>query len=452
MDYVIQTSTGTITVVHDSRLAYKGLVLVGQEEEFWNEPIQGNFVYLRDMLDEKIDRSFDHDLVPKTHGIRSLGTLTYAFKDAHLVGGLYLLGTKVLSAAANQVTLSGKDGQLVRIQSVGTANVEIGSTSTTGKVVLISDLVLKQNKTISNEDNSAVKVANGLEVVGAIQCTTVNNVDVTKLALKTEIPDISGKADKSAIPTKVSQLTNDLGYLTAHQSLAAYETIVNVDSKVATAVSTLKGSVPSTHDTLNKLKLAYEASIASTNSTVATNKTDATTRDNALQASIDSEKTRAQGAETALSNSLNEEITRAKQAESVNASNISLEVTRAQGVEANLGNLLSNEVDRAEAAEATISASVLTEKNRALAAESALAASIQTEKDRALGAEYDLRTEVDSIRTLLQSDDLTLDSVQELVNAIKANRADLALIDLSTKVTRGECTTAKIGGDGIIIS
>lgn len=34
--------------------------------------------------------------------------------------------------------------------------------------------------------------------------------------------DISGKADKSEIPTKVSDLQNDAGYLTQHQSLADY--------------------------------------------------------------------------------------------------------------------------------------------------------------------------------------------------------------------------------------
>ena len=33
---------------------------------------------------------------------------------------------------------------------------------------------------------------------------------------------LSGKADVSAIPVNVSQLSNDSGYLTAHQSLSGY--------------------------------------------------------------------------------------------------------------------------------------------------------------------------------------------------------------------------------------
>lgn len=38
----------------------------------------------------------------------------------------------------------------------------------------------------------------------------------------TQHQDISGKADKSEIPTKTSDLTNDSGYLTQHQSLENY--------------------------------------------------------------------------------------------------------------------------------------------------------------------------------------------------------------------------------------
>ena len=38
----------------------------------------------------------------------------------------------------------------------------------------------------------------------------------------TEHQDISGKADKSEIPTKTSELTNDSGFLTQHQDLSSY--------------------------------------------------------------------------------------------------------------------------------------------------------------------------------------------------------------------------------------
>ena len=58
---------------------------------------------------------------------------------------------------------------------------------------------------------------------------------------------ISGDAfilNKPAIPTKTSQLTNDSGYLTEHQSLADYYTKSQVDSSINAALET----VPQTYD------------------------------------------------------------------------------------------------------------------------------------------------------------------------------------------------------------
>ena len=46
--------------------------------------------------------------------------------------------------------------------------------------------------------------------------------DLSSYAKKSSIPDVSGLAEKSEIPTKVSQLDNDKGYLTKHQSLTGY--------------------------------------------------------------------------------------------------------------------------------------------------------------------------------------------------------------------------------------
>lgn len=54
-------------------------------------------------------------------------------------------------------------------------------------------------------------------------------------------------AKKSEIPTKVSQLTNDLGYLTAHQSLVNYYTKTEIDAK---GYTTNKGTVTSVGLTL----------------------------------------------------------------------------------------------------------------------------------------------------------------------------------------------------------
>ena len=49
----------------------------------------------------------------------------------------------------------------------------------------------------------------------------------------------SGLAKTTAIPTKVSQLTNDSGYLTSHQSLSAYSTTSQMNTAISNATSGL---------------------------------------------------------------------------------------------------------------------------------------------------------------------------------------------------------------------
>ena len=50
----------------------------------------------------------------------------------------------------------------------------------------------------------------------------INSIDLSAYAKKTDIPSLDGYALKTEIPTKVSQLENDSGYLTQHQDLSAY--------------------------------------------------------------------------------------------------------------------------------------------------------------------------------------------------------------------------------------
>lgn len=55
--------------------------------------------------------------------------------------------------------------------------------------------------------------------------TAINSIDLSSYALKTEIPSLDGYAkttDIPTVPTKVSELENDSGYLTEHQDLSAY--------------------------------------------------------------------------------------------------------------------------------------------------------------------------------------------------------------------------------------
>lgn len=44
---------------------------------------------------------------------------------------------------------------------------------------------------------------------------------------------VDSKAPLTSIPTKTSQLANDSGYLTAHQSLSSYYTKQETDQKIA---------------------------------------------------------------------------------------------------------------------------------------------------------------------------------------------------------------------------
>lgn len=66
------------------------------------------------------------------------------------------------------------------------------------------------------------------------------DVDLSEYA---KLEDIENKADKSEIPTKVSQLINDSGYITEHQSLEGFATEPYVDSQVARIEGNLSSEI-----------------------------------------------------------------------------------------------------------------------------------------------------------------------------------------------------------------
>ena len=111
----------------------------------------------------------------------------------------------------------------------------------------------------------------------------------TVLAKKSEIPDITGKADKASlapvatsgsyadltnkptiptVPTKVSAFENDKGYLTSHQSLEAYATKASL-ATVATSGSyadlTNKPTIPDISGKADKASLAAVATTGNYN-------------------------------------------------------------------------------------------------------------------------------------------------------------------------------------------
>ena len=59
-------------------------------------------------------------------------------------------------------------------------------------------------------------------------------IDYVANAIEAAAPDLSGFAEKTEIPTKVSELENDEGYITEHQSLEDYATKDYVDIAIAT--------------------------------------------------------------------------------------------------------------------------------------------------------------------------------------------------------------------------
>ena len=87
-------------------------------------------------------------------------------------------------------------------------------------------------------------------------------VDLSGYATK---DDLNTKADKSAIPTKVSQLTNDKGYLTSHQDISKKADKSYVDTELAKKANTShthsyndltdKPTIPSTSNLATKTEL-----------------------------------------------------------------------------------------------------------------------------------------------------------------------------------------------------
>ena len=87
-------------------------------------------------------------------------------------------------------------------------------------------------------------------------------VDLSGYATK---DDLNTKADKSTIPTKVSQLTNDKGYLTSHQDISGKSDKTYVDTELAKKANTShthsyddltnKPTIPSTTNLATKTEL-----------------------------------------------------------------------------------------------------------------------------------------------------------------------------------------------------
>ena len=119
-----------------------------------------------------------------------------------------------------------------------TETIDITSTISTDNipddVARIDDIPTKVSQ-LANDANYTTKdyVDDAVSKIDA-------DIDLTPYAKKSEVEetyqvkgDYALKTDIPTVPTKVSELENDKGYLTEHQSLAEYETIADADAKLA---------------------------------------------------------------------------------------------------------------------------------------------------------------------------------------------------------------------------
>ena len=159
----------------------------------------------------------------------------------------------------------------------------INASTTTETSKQIKDFTLKTGisgqEDILVQDNGVTKRIKSNELIDTVDLTgyatetyvqnkiaeaslSGGEVDLSGYATK---DDLNTKADKSAIPTKVSQLTNDKGYLTSHQDISGKADKSYVDTELAKKANkshkhsyndlTDKPTIPSTSNLATKTEL-----------------------------------------------------------------------------------------------------------------------------------------------------------------------------------------------------
>ena len=123
-------------------------------------------------------------------------------------------------------------------------------------VYKVNNVIVSQEKGQSEADVMSQKsVTDFLDSLYNEITETNNNVsekaDADNVYTKTETDNkLSAKADTTAIPTNVSELNNDSGYLTAHQSLTNYPT----KTEMTTADNEIKSDLSDLGDRITELE------------------------------------------------------------------------------------------------------------------------------------------------------------------------------------------------------
>lgn len=177
------------------------------------------------------------------------------------------------------ILLADENGNTVSDENGNTVN----ATATTESSKQIKDFSLKTGvsgqEDILVQDNGVTKRIKSSELIDTVDLTgyateTYVQNKIAEVSLSGGEVDLSGyatkdelnkKADKSAIPTKVSQLTNDKGYLTSHQDISGKADKSYVDTELAKKSNTShthsyndltdKPTIPSTTTLATKTEL-----------------------------------------------------------------------------------------------------------------------------------------------------------------------------------------------------
>lgn len=139
-----------------------------------------------------------------------------------IIGGFRLLGTQELFGNVYYIFKSANPGlgeTTIEVVNLGNFDSNILDTTT------IKELLTTKADKYDTYDKATID-----RKLEAIQAGEINLSNYyTKAEVNKMIPDISGKADKSEIPTEISQLHDDIGYLTSIP--AEYITEKELDAK-----------------------------------------------------------------------------------------------------------------------------------------------------------------------------------------------------------------------------
>lgn len=205
-------------------------------------PLKGEIIVYTDLRKIKIG-----------DGVTKVGALEFAnSKDAETLTGASLstiLNSSDVEIPTSKSVLDALDGKVDKVdgKSLSTedytteeknklSSIESGANKTTVDSSLSSTSTNPvQNKVINTKFTS---------VQSNIDSKVPNTRTVNGKALSTNITltasDVQALPDTTSIPTKTSELTNDSGFLTQHQSLDNYATIEYVNSNAPTAITNAK--------------------------------------------------------------------------------------------------------------------------------------------------------------------------------------------------------------------